>query len=115
METGTKLVLFSVKIPFYQEDREDRDTAVPVTQCNELCIVTLIRHSRHVYSCVLARTHTSLRVLLTHNTIEQVGLQGGGGLPYQSMAHRCHTIVTVTVRRSPGHVTAGKGQPLRFR
>ena len=39
-ETGTKLVLFSVKIPFYQEDREDRDTAVPVTQCNELCIVT---------------------------------------------------------------------------
>jgi hypothetical protein len=40
-ETGTKLVLFSVKIPFYQEDREDRDTAVPVTQCNELCIVTL--------------------------------------------------------------------------
>ena len=30
-----------MKIPFYQEDREDRDTAVPVTQCNELCIVTL--------------------------------------------------------------------------
>jgi hypothetical protein len=42
-ETGTKLVLFSVKIPFYQEDREDRDTVVPVTQCNELCIVTCTR------------------------------------------------------------------------
>ena len=34
----TKLDLFPVKIPFY---REDRDTTVPVTQCNELCIVTL--------------------------------------------------------------------------
>ena len=49
-ETGTKLVLFSVKIPFYQEDREDRDTAVPVTQCNELCIVTAetvtVRHRK---------------------------------------------------------------------
>ena len=41
MKQEQKLVLFSVKIPFYQEDREDRDTAVPVTQCNELCIVTL--------------------------------------------------------------------------
>ena len=41
METGTKLVLFPVKIPFYRENREDRDTAVPVTQCNELCIVTM--------------------------------------------------------------------------
>ena len=29
-----------MKIPFY---REDRDTAVPVTQCNELCIVTISR------------------------------------------------------------------------
>jgi len=38
MKQEQKLVLFSVKIPFYQEDREDRDTAVP--QCNELCIVT---------------------------------------------------------------------------
>jgi hypothetical protein len=37
METGTKLDLFPAKIPFY---REDRDTTVPVTQCNELCIVT---------------------------------------------------------------------------
>ena len=41
MKQEQKLVLFSVKIPFYQEDREDRDTAVPVTQCNELCIVTV--------------------------------------------------------------------------
>ena len=30
-----------MKIPFYREDREVRDTAVPVTQCNELCIVTV--------------------------------------------------------------------------
>ena len=36
-----KLLLFPVKIPFYRENRADRDTAVPVTQCNELCIVTL--------------------------------------------------------------------------
>jgi hypothetical protein len=41
METGTKLVLFPVKIPFYRENREDSDTAVPVTQCNELCIFTV--------------------------------------------------------------------------
>jgi len=27
----------------------------------------LLRHSRHVYSCVPARTHTSMRVLLRHN------------------------------------------------
>jgi hypothetical protein len=45
METGTKLVLFPVKIPFYRENREDRDTAVPVTQCNELCIVTPTTHT----------------------------------------------------------------------
>ena len=46
METGTKLVLFPVKIPFYRENREDRDTSVPVTQCNELCIVTFIHRER---------------------------------------------------------------------
>ena len=27
----------------------------------------LLSHSRHVYSCVPARTHTSMRVLLRHN------------------------------------------------
>jgi hypothetical protein len=42
-ERKSKLDLFPVKIPFY---REDRDTAVPVTQCNELCIVTQVeRHA----------------------------------------------------------------------
>ena len=50
MEIGTKLDLFPVKIPFY---REDRDTTVPVTQCNELCIVTQRRlELRHDRDCL---------------------------------------------------------------
>jgi len=53
METGTKLDLFPVKIPFY---REDRDTTVPVTQCNELCIVTLMGRSWVSFGCDVPRT-----------------------------------------------------------
>jgi hypothetical protein len=40
MKGRAKQDLFLVKIPFYREDREDRDTPVPATQRNELCIVT---------------------------------------------------------------------------
>ena len=60
----------------------------------------LLRHSRHVYSCVLARTHTSMRVLLRHNSTERLvrdgqddaqdgaGARGQNGHPGQAASTR---------------------------
>ena len=48
---------FPVKNPPTSSDSARTHRSMPV----------LLRHSRHVYSCVPARTHTSMRVLLRHN------------------------------------------------
>ena len=56
----------------------------------------LLRHSRHAYSCVPARTHTSLRVLLRHNSTEQEGpYQAPHGTASRSIAagrERCYVF-----------------------